>query len=150
VRKSFIVLLLISAVLLMSCSSGGEILDADIFIAAFEDEGLAISKVEYFTEENDPNELMGQRGQYIQKTNFTFTGTEVVEGCTVEIFKKEGDAKNREQYINDIIEKMPIMKHYVIRNANYVLRIEKAATTEEVEIFENVFNTLIDGESYNR
>ena len=48
-RKSFIVLLLISAVLLMSCSSGGEIVDADIFIAAFEDAGLAISAVEYYT-----------------------------------------------------------------------------------------------------
>ena len=145
-RKSFIVLLLISAVLLMSCSSGGEIVDADIFIAAFEDAGLAISAVEYYTAETDPYELLGRPGQYAQKVSFTHTGEEEVEYCTIEIFKREKHANNREDYINEIVENLPSSEQHIIKNSNYIMRLALSVTPEEVKQLEAAFNSVIDTE----
>jgi len=106
--------------------------NVDDVVAYFKENGLPIAETKKYTEEDDPNELLGRPGQYIGKVNFIDTnvvskkvedekkdyGSEASSeeeikksmleefdtdsGGSFEIFKNNTDAKSRYDYISKI------------------------------------------------
>lgn len=105
---------------------------ADEIVAYFKEKGLPIAETKQYTEDDDPNELLGRPGQYIGKVNFIDTNVvakkveeekkefgsdasseedlkkemlkefDVDSGGSIEVFKNGTQAKKRYDYISKI------------------------------------------------
>lgn len=143
-KKRILIVLLLVIILMVSCSSQKTIINTDRFIAEFQNADLNISNVIYHTEATDPNEMLGRPDGYVQKVNFTFSGNAEVEDCTIEIYDNVKDAKARYDYLENVFEQLPAMKQYIFIKSGYVLRFDYAVIPAEAEIFEYMFNALIN------
>jgi hypothetical protein len=108
----------------------------DEVVTFFKEKGLPIAETKKYTEEDDPNELLGRPGQYIGKVNFIDTNVvskkvedekkefgpdatseeeikkgmlkdfEVDSGGSFEVFKTDTEAKKRFDYLSKITKEL--------------------------------------------
>ncbi len=94
---------LFAAVALAGCGDTSAPPRADTIALKLKGQGLPIRQVEPYTEDNDPNKLLGRPGQYVDKVNFRdrraendrLKGLDVSEGGSIEVFESEEDAERR-------------------------------------------------------
>ena len=87
------------AAALVGCGESGDLPNAQSVALKLRGQGLPIRSIETYTEENDPNKLLGRPGQYVGKANFRDRRAEddgasdldVSEGGSVEVFASEDE-----------------------------------------------------------
>ncbi|EAF2349067.1 hypothetical protein ACV9TN_002604 [Listeria monocytogenes] len=119
-----------------------------------------------FTEETDPNELLGRPNSYIAKIDFndmsaidriaakniedlgleeSDKGDQIQQlisdrtGGTIEEFKTEKDLQNRIEYLQDLPVKSNVDNEYRYSSGKVLLRIDSALTPSEAERYEKAF-----------
>gem|GEM_PF-1440044 len=120
-----------------------------------------------YTEENDPDELLGKNHEYVSKTSWTDGRlSSTPEGYTgvIEIFRNIQDAEARKWYLEqidneckDIFDEkvygkdLPTEKcdHLtygtIIHNNTIIIQLSSALSEKELSDYEKVFNKVIDG-----
>lgn len=92
----------------MVLTEDARVLDAGEFARAMETELDRIVEIEVYTEDTDPNELIGRPGQYtsaaVLADKDTEGGTGTDRGATIEVFETADDAKVRSEYILGILK----------------------------------------------
>lgn len=116
-------------------------------LQAFKDAGLPLGRVEEYTAETDPNELLGRPNRYTGKFNFEDTRqaapeSETLTGGTVEVFDNKKDLDARKTYIEGVTKNLPTFQQYIYVNKNIMLRIDYALTPEQAKEYETVLNNL--------
>jgi hypothetical protein len=120
-------------------------LTAAAIVAGLKAAELPVSDVVEYTAENDPNELLGRPGQYVQKVNFSDSKLEEPSDGdgTVEVFQNQGDAKQRKEYVDSISKDMPTLGYYTYQSGPYVLRIAFAVPPARADAYEAAFLDMI-------
>ncbi len=141
--KRIVVLLLTIITLLSLVSCSQKDVTTQEFIEGFELAGFPINNVQVYTENSDPNGLLGRKGQYYAKFNFNHND---IDGCTVEIFRNHNDAKRRQDYVNMVADtsNLAFLQKYMVLEKNYLLRLPHNLTPEEVLMYTTTFEQIID------
>lgn len=120
-------------------------LTVEQIIEAFKEAELAISGIKIYTEETDPNNLLGRPGQYIGKANWADSRIEQYGekpiGGTIEIFDSKKALKTRKEYIEPIIAQ-PLFAQYMFVHKNAILRLENELTPTQAEEYNNILSSL--------
>lgn len=125
-------------------------MDATGVLAGLISAGLPAKSSVVFTEESDPNALMGRPGQYTSKLAFIDTTLDPAEvssekgdterGGGIEVFPTAAAAKNRLDYITSITEAMPIVAEYTYQNGNRLLRLSHYLTPAQARVYKGAFD----------
>jgi len=122
--------------------------NAEAVIERLQAAGLTIGKVIVYTEETDPNDLLGRPGQYTSKAAFTDTRVDesdlvatpkwdVARGGSVEVFETEEDAQRRSDYIQAILKEAPMLgPEYGYVAGPVLLRLSHHLTPEQAREYE--------------
>jgi hypothetical protein len=130
---------------LVGCGETGPPPSAAATVERLKGEGVPIRKVEPYTEENDPNKLLGRPGQYIGKANFRdrraeddgARGLDVSEGGSVEVFESEDDAGKRTAYVEAIGQSgAGPFAEYDYRRGRVLLRVAGNLTPKQAREYE--------------
>ncbi|AIS61328.1 MULTISPECIES: hypothetical protein [Listeria] len=130
---------------------------------------IAMYKNVVFTEDTDPNELLGRPNSYIAKIDFndktaidriatknindlgldeSDKGAQIEQlinertGGTIEEFKTEEDLQKRLEYLQDLPVKTDVDNEYRFSNSKVLLRIDSKLTPNEAEKYKKVFLNL--------
>lgn len=134
-------------------------------IQLMKDNGLPIGETLAYTEDNDPNSLLGKPNEYIEKIDFEDTvlveqenkteiNGEIYElnidrdgpyGGTIEIFENAKDAKARYDYIDSVAHSGPLSMYMYLYD-KVLIRIEKSMKSENAKTYENLFIKIDNGE----
>ena len=86
--------------------------DAAALAAALVDAVDSATGFTEYTEDSDPNDLIGRPGQYVSAASIADDGAEgdrgVDGGAVIEVFASESDAQARSEYILAILEDSPM------------------------------------------
>ena len=120
--------------------------DAEEYTQKLLDAGLPISRIVVVSEETDENQMMGRPGQYTSKTYFVDDrhvgeGFDPDEQNTIEVFASEDAAAKRREYIQSVIDEMPMFNQYIIQSGAAVLRLDKSLTPAEAREYEAAFGS---------
>jgi hypothetical protein len=116
-------------------------------LKAFKTAGLPIEKEIIYTQENDPNKLLGRPGQYIAKASWADKRVEQPEsgdlqGGTIEAFESQESLERRKGYIEKIGEAAPIFAQHLFSHKNVLLRLERALTPTQAAEYEKALKQL--------
>lgn len=112
------------------------------------DAGLPVSNHVNYTEETDPNGIMGQPGKYIAKLDFEIDNLPQQEqdeetylrGGSIEIFANAEEASNRKIYIDEVGSAMPIFReHSKVVFGRVLIRIDYSLSEDEAERYFDLF-----------
>lgn len=150
--KKIIWLLLISAIIVISgCSSANDTeMTAEEIVTKLKESGLPIGNEIVYTEETDPNDLLGRPNQYTSKVNFADDRAEQYDvdedpaGGTVEVFESSKDAKDRHDYIETISEGVSILQEYLYLHDKVFLRVSYDLTPEQAEEYNTNLQEIIE------
>ncbi len=130
---------------LAGCGETGKPPSAAATVEQLKGQGLPIRKVETYTEENDPNKLLGRPGQYVGKANFRDRRAEddgasdldVSEGGSVEVFASEDEADKRTAYVEAIGQSgVGPFAEYDYRRGRVLLRVAGGLTPKQARQYE--------------
>jgi len=109
--------------------------------AALGKQGITLQNVVVLDEKADTNNLLGRPGQYASKVFFhdarhpkTPDSGDEFKG-TVEMFKTSEEAQKRHDYIAEVTSGMPMLLQYQFLHGNALLRLPKAFTPSETEVY---------------
>lgn len=112
------------------------------FIAGFKGHGLPIGKVICFTDETDPNKLLGRPGGYVEKCDWADKRAEQIlpddlVGGSIETFEKPGGAAQRAEYLRAFEGAGAFSTGYtfVPNDAIWVLRIDGDLTKTQARAY---------------
>lgn len=109
---------------------------------------LPIYDVIVYNESNDVNKLLGRPNQYISKVNFADKRLEQFDlknnpdGATIETFNNTTDLNARKEYLESIMKASPVFTEYMVVNGNYLLRLSKDLTNEQVNKYKQAFMAI--------
>jgi hypothetical protein len=113
-------------------------------ISKFKESGIPIGKIIEYTDETDPNKLLGRPNQYIGKINWADTRIKQpisdVAGGTIETFQNNSDCEKRKKYVEQVSSGNPLILQYMFQNNNMLLRLEKDLTPKQVAEYTAIFN----------
>lgn len=141
----------LAAMGLAACGEDGKPPNARTIAAKLKAERLPIRKVAAYTEENDPNKLLGRPGQYIGKANFRdrraesdgAKGLDVSEGGSIEVFASEDDAEKRTAYVESIGKSgVGPFAEYDYRRGQVLLRVAGNLTPKQARQYERALETV--------
>lgn len=103
--------------------------------------------VQVYTEDNDPNHLLGRPGGYTSKAAFADSRVSSADvegldkdalerGGSVEVFKSEDEAKSRAKYIETIAKSMPSATEYHYIVGGILIRVSNLLTPTQAEDYE--------------
>lgn len=146
-KKSLLFLILLSISGLSACRKS-EITTDDI-IDQLESAEYPIGTIVTYTEESDPNELLGRPNQYIAKVNFSDLRLEQQDedepiGGSIEIFENEEDCQDRAAYLKEISQESSFTEYNVLFD-NILLRLNEEFTSGEAEAYVTAVQNIIDG-----
>ena len=146
-KKFSLLLIVIFLLTFVACGDDGESaqLNASDVLNAFIEASLPIGETEIYTEETDPNELLGRPDSYTSKVNFADTRLEQGENLTggsIEVFAVQKDAETRKDYIESIFEAMPFMSEYIYIKGTMLLRLSYSLTPEQAQEYNKIFANL--------
>ena len=142
---------LLTAVVLAGCGDTGAPPSADTIALKLKGQGLPIRQVQLYTQENDPNKLLGRPGQYVGKANFRdrraendrLKGLDVSEGGSIEVFESEEDAERRTTYIEGIAKSgVGPFAEYDYRRGRVLLRVAGNLTPKQAREYEAAFKKV--------
>ena len=114
------------------------------FIAGFKRRGLPVGKVICYTDETDPNDLLGRPGGYVEKCDWADTREEQIlpddpVGGSIETFETPGGAVQRADYLRAFEGPTALSTGYtyVPNNAIWVLRIDSELTRRQANAYLN-------------
>lgn len=150
--KKILVLILVSVFLVLSgCSSTNDKeLTAEEIVTKLKESGLPIENVIVYTEETDPNALLGRPNQYSSKVNFADNRIEQYDvdedpiGGTVEVFESEKDAKKRHDYLESVGEAVSFLQEYKYLHGKVLLRVSYDLTPKQVEEYNTNLQVIIE------
>lgn len=129
---------------------------AEDYLNALKEAGCGITEIYVWTEETDPNGVLGRPGQYISKADFMDENVDPenkldpveefgLPGGTVEVFENESDCNARYEYLEEFnAPSMGFMalNQYMYKNGNVILRVSYELTPTQAEAYETAFNAL--------
>ena len=98
----------------------------------------SLGDVVIYTEDSDPNKLLGRPHQYIGKLNFSDTRykeTKASDFATIEIFQNEQDLDDRYNYVETVTKSTPFLM-YQFKHKNLLLRIPHEMTPSQAKEYE--------------
>lgn len=108
--------------------------------------GYPIKNVIIYTEETDPNTLLGRPSQYTSKVNFEDTRAPVeTADNTIEVFNTISDCQERADYINSL--NAGFVQQYVYSYGNVLLRITFDLLPTHAEAYSEAVSVIVKGES---
>jgi hypothetical protein len=152
---------LIALLLLAGCGSGGggdeaapatqattttttaavQAVPAKELVAKLKQAGLPVGKVQCFTEENDPNDLLGRPGGYIEKCDWAdkreeqLTADDLIGG-SFEVYDTPEDAAARAEYLGAFEGASALSTGYtwvVPEGGSTVLRVDQELTPKQAK-----------------
>ncbi|MBF0802933.1 MULTISPECIES: hypothetical protein [unclassified Neisseria] len=96
-----------------------------------------LGKVVIYTEDTDPNKLLGRQGQYIGKLNFNDTRYQMhpENFGTIEIFKTKGELEDRYNYVATVTKSTPFTV-YQFKHENLLMRLPHDMTPTQVKEYQ--------------
>lgn len=103
-----------------------------------------VSKVIIYTEETDPNHLLGRPGQYTAKLNFIDSRYKNKgDGFgTVEVFKNQDDLNRRYDYVDQLGKQTSLALMYQYKHGNLLMRLDHALTPTQAKEYEAALNGM--------
>lgn len=173
---AIVAVLVIAGIYFFSRGESFDDLAAEEIIEAMRENKKIDERIEnyvvYKTKKEDPNELLGDKEQYISKASFKDVETDTYEGdevnVTIEVFNNEEDAALRlkrmdltyeameklypaEEYGDLIITVLPnITKGYTAQVGNAVLRITAQCSKEVADQYIKEFEKVLKDKSYSQ
>lgn len=126
----------------VTASVAAKEMDATAVASALQSAGMPVVDIVTLTEETDANNnMMGRPGQYVSKVFFVDEryrgqGMEPAEQNTIETFATKEDATNRREYIEGVIEAMPLFNQYIIQSGTVLLRLDRALKPSDAKEYE--------------
>lgn len=124
---------------------------AEDYANALKDAGCPIGEIVVYTEETDPNEVLGRPNQYTSKVDFSDTTLEQptegdMAGGTIEVFATAEDCTSRYEYLKGFDD--PELgafglNQYMYKGDTVILRVSYDVTPTNAETYEKAFNELI-------
>jgi hypothetical protein len=112
------------------------------FIAGFKRAGLPVGKVICYTDETDPNNLLGRPGGYIAKCDWTDKREEQILpddpiGGSIETFEEPGGAAERAAYLKAFEGAGALSPGYTFapKDSIWVLRIDSELTRKQADAY---------------
>ncbi len=124
------------------------IVTSEQVMTAFKNAGLPIINEAVYTEESDPNSLLGRPGQYVGKVNFLDRRIEKKardkKGCTVEVFRSAEEMEPRKTYLEAVVGSASGSpgKQYIYAHKNALVRLEYALLPKDAAGYESVLRSL--------
>ncbi|MEU4699829.1 hypothetical protein [Nonomuraea dietziae] len=141
------------AALLTACGGGTTDKDAAGIISELAAQGLPADHTVTYTEENDPNKLLGRPHGYVSKAAFTDERAAVQGaggkpgdinlGGGVEVFPDADAAETRVAYIQNIAKSSPMLGEYTYQSGNVVLRISKDLPPSDAQSYETALSKIV-------
>ena len=150
--------------LLSGCgnNTGETKLTTDDVIKAFQKAGLPIGRIEVYSEETDPEHLLGRPGHYIgkcawedtryraktpeeqaiQDVFFKSQGANGLTGGFIEAFESQDELQSREKLLRTAYENNPLVFQYIFVHKNIILRIDQEITPQQAEEYKSVLNNI--------
>ncbi len=150
--KKILILMLVTVLLFSFVGCGNEAKDkltALDYVNSFVNAGLPVENIIEYTEETDPNGLLGRPNQYISKVNFADNRIEQYDasdplGGTIEVFESKENLESRKSYIEDISGAGLGGEQYMYVSADglSLLRLEFDLTPDQAGEYEEVFMNI--------
>lgn len=126
-------------------------LDAETIVVELKNEGCPIGNTIVYTEETDPNGVLGRPNQYISKCNFADTTLEQLlpddpAGGTVETFATKSDCNARYTYLNSLNDPSfgaVGVNAYIYKSDLAILRVSYDITPSAAEKYESAFFEIV-------
>jgi hypothetical protein len=120
------------------------------FIAGFKRAGLPVGKVICYTDETDPNDLLGRPGGYVEKCDWADKREEQSLpddpiGGSIETFERPGGAVQRAEYLKAFEGAGAFSSGYTYlpKNSNWVLRIDSELTKSQAQAYLKAFEVQL-------
>lgn len=136
-----------------------DVIDAEQVMLGLSAVGLPIADYVVYTEETDPNELLGRPGGYLSKVNFSDARLEQLSdfdidgGGSVEVFETTAGAQSRYDYVDSITSSMGFLAEYHWITEQVVLRVSNSLTPQQAAEYEGrlpeVLERLAAGETFD-
>lgn len=124
-------------------------MDASQITEYLKGKGLPITNEINYTEETDPNKLLGRPNQYTSKVNFAdsrITEQYDIEnnpvGGSIEVFTNSSDAIKRKEYVESIAQSVSFAAQYIYQYDNVVLRLAHELTPTQAEEYNTALKQL--------
>lgn len=147
----------------IATDTNGTVLDAETILRLIKVKDVSNNKDSYYssiigrvvnyTDETDPNNLLGRPNQYTSKILFEdirltqedYTNDEdfVPTGGTIEVFNNVEDMQKRKDYINSVTSSNSLFTEYSFSKKNVLIRLDKQLTQEQAKYYENLFMEAI-------
>ena len=103
-----------------------------------------LGKVVIYTEDTDPNNLLGRPGQYVGKLNFgdtRYKDKKAEDFATIEIFKTEAERDARHDYVDNVTKGTPFFM-YQYKHENLLMRLPHEMTPTQAKEYEAALNRM--------
>ena len=103
-----------------------------------------LGNVVIYTEDTDPNHLLGRPGQYIGKLNFgdtRYKNQKAEDFATIEIFKTEAERDARYDYVDSVTKGTPFFM-YQYKHENLLMRLPHEMTPTQAKEYEAALNRM--------
>lgn len=116
-------------------------------IGIFVEAGLPITEIIYYTEETDPNELLGRPNQYVAKANWTDNRISSLQGGvqaggSIELFLNPTNMQARKDYLESVTQIMSMTVEYAYSNGNILLRLSHSLTPTQAQEYESILMSI--------
>lgn len=141
----------------LSASPSPKSYSADSILNELEKRFPIVNSIVY-DEDNDPNELIGKKHEYIGKVNWCDARLEqlpngncqIMCGGSIEVFSSPEDANDRIKKIEETIKERPEFEEYrYLENEVYLLRISNNFTPDEAEEYHQTFKEILSGDKFS-
>lgn len=132
----------------MSNTRPVRLIDAGVIVGALKHKGLSIKSSKEYTEETDPDEMLGKPNCYVSKAGFTDASVRDINGIPsnfVEVFETQQDAWNRYQMLLRAKSKEMIKSEYLYLEGVYLLRLTNVLKPAEAERYFKAFREAVRG-----
>lgn len=107
--------------------------------------GVPMKAVQDFTEETDPNHLLGRPDQYTSKAEFKDPRYPHADTISVEVFSNPEDAKVRHDYIATVTKGVAFLVQYQYLDGPALLRAPHAILPKDAKKYEVAFHAAMGG-----
>jgi hypothetical protein len=118
---------------------------ADTVLLKFKDAGLPVLDEIKYTEETDPNNLLGRPNQYIGKINFSDARIKEKapkQSNSIEVFKTAEDLEKRKSYTEGLSKQGGIFLQYIYTHKNVLLRLDHKLLPKDATEYEAILKSL--------
>lgn len=127
-------------------TSAAKSISVNDVLQAFRAADLPLDEVVIYTEETDPNALLGRPHQYTQKASWDDRRADPTirkqRLMTVEVFASAEDLEQRRRYVEAITSSASVFAEYQYVHQNALLRLHHALTPKQAREYESALKTL--------